>query len=275
MSFSSSLAPRVRSASRLGSLCRPFVSTNRLRAQEEWPQRTPLGDYYETILKNPQPSQFTEKKESPDAVTPEHLPESKKPADPAQEKRIPKRKPGRPPKNPSTTSAKAEPAASADTSPPVPTPPAMTAQEKARIIFGTRLASPDDKAARIANKTTNSSYIAGVLVPPQPQEPDNCCMSGCVNCVWDLFREDMEEWTAKKREAEARLNSHAGSMDADGGGSETNWTSSSVPPVNDAKIAKDLWDDGIFSNVPVGIREFMKQEKRLKEKHELEGTSGG
>ena len=273
MSVPSRLAPRVRSACRLGSISRPFVATTRLRQKEEWPQRTPLGEYYEIIKNNPQPSQFEE--DSPEAVVPEHLPESKKPVDPAQEKRIPKRKPGRPAKNSSTTSAKAEPAPSTGTSPPTPAPPAMTAQEKARIIFGTRLASPDDKAARIANKTTNSSYIAGVLVPPQPQEPDNCCMSGCVNCVWDLYREDMEEWTAKKREAEARLDSHAGSMDADGGGSETSWTPPSGPSVSDAKIAKDLWDDNIFSNVPVGIREFMKQEKRLKEKHELEGTSGG
>src|SRR5687768_17770219 len=52
---------------------------------------------------------------------------------------------------------------------------------------------------------------------PMPEEPDNCCMSGCVNCVWDLFREDMEEYTAKKSEGEARLKA-ASSMDADGGG---------------------------------------------------------
>lgn len=44
--------------------------------------------------------------------------------------------------------------------------------------------------------------------------------------------------------------------------------------VGNAKIAKDLWDDEVYQTVPVGIREFMKQEKRLKERHEREGTSG-
>lgn len=107
-------------------------------------------------------------------------------------------------------------------------------------------------------------------MPPMPEEPDNCCMSGCVNCVWDLFREEMEEYTAKSKEAQARLQA-AKSMDADGGGSQDGLGIN----VGDTKIAKDLWDDDVFKNVPVGIREFMKQEKRLKEQHEREGTSGG
>ncbi len=60
-------------------------------------------------------------------------------------------------------------------------------------------------------------------------------------------------------------------MDDDGGGSETGWEATS----KDGKIAKDFWDDELYKNLPVGIREFMKQEKRLKQKHEREGTTGG
>lgn len=52
-----------------------------------------------------------------------------------------------------------------------------------------------------------------------------------------------------------------GSMDDDGGGSETNWT---------AEEGRDL-----FEGIPVGIREFMRTEKALKEKHQSEGTMGG
>lgn len=136
--------------------------------------------------------------------------------------------------------------------------------------------------------------VAGVLVPPRPEEPDNCCMSGCVNCVWDRFRDDMEDWSSKTQEAERRLaarevgesvgatqesidaasgaadavQSSDMSMDDDGGGSGANWDTGK-------KIAKDLWDEELYKNVPVGIREFMKQEKRLKEKHAREGTLGG
>lgn len=116
----------------------------------------------------------------------------------------------------------------------------------------------------MATRKAQSTYIAGVLVPPRPEEPDNCCMSGCVNCVWDIYREDMEDWSAANKEAQQRLQSAGSSVDADGGGSAVTAT----------KIAKDLWQDDVFENVPVGIREFMKQEKRLREKHEREqGTA--
>jgi hypothetical protein len=107
-------------------------------------------------------------------------------------------------------------------------------------------------------------------------------MSGCVNCVWDLYREDLEEWAAKAAEARASLatqgKSQTGadamrirtpaskvkgggtvtgpaSMDDDGGGSETNWDLGS----------SDSGD--LFASIPVGIREFMRTEKALKERH--------
>jgi hypothetical protein len=161
---------------------------------------------------------------------------------------------------------------------PEPTPPPKTAQEKARIIFGSRLLGPAEQADRLAVKQAKSTYIAGVLVPPRPEEPDNCCMSGCVNCVWDRYRDDMEEWSLMKNEAQSRLETGSGSgsgsrtMDADGRGSGANWK---APVVGNDKIAKDMWDDEVYQGIPVGIKEFMKQEKRLKEKHAREGTLGG
>ena len=110
--------------------------------------------------------------------------------------------------------------------------------------------------------------IAGVLVPPRPEEPDNCCMSGCVNCVWDAYRDDIEEWAAKSAEARrksmiAQGSQLGGSMDDDGGGSETNWD------------GRGEDGEGLFEGVPVGIREFMRTEKVLRERHKREGTSGG
>lgn len=150
------------------------------------------------------------------------------------------------------------------------------ALEKARIVFGSRLAGPGDRRAEIeaASKT-----IAGVLVPPRPTEPDNCCMSGCVNCVWDMYRDEMEEWAAKSAEARAALQaqrakgqgtgmmvseqgtpSHAAvSMDDDGGGSETNWAAGT-----------EAGDGSLFDDIPVGIRQFMMTEKKLRQKHKEE-----
>jgi len=142
---------------------------------------------------------------------------------------------------------------------------------KARIIFGSTTAL-EERKQEIAKSSQN---IAGVLVPPRPEEPDNCCMSGCVNCVWDMYRDEMEEWAEKSAQARAALQaqrqrgkgtgsmvaaeatpSHvATSMDDDGGGSETNWDGG----------LDDVDRDKLFEDIPVGIREFMRTEKKLKQ----------
>ncbi|CAI6340018.1 unnamed protein product [Periconia digitata] len=145
--------------------------------------------------------------------------------------------------------------------------------ERAQKVFGSREKEMAERKKQMEAATQN---IAGVLVPPRPTEPDNCCMSGCVNCVWDMYRDEMEDWAAKSAEARAKVQAQnasrapipagndtaslATSMDDDGGGSETNW----VPNEGNS----DLFDD-----IPVGIREFMRTEKKLKQKHNAERAS--
>ncbi|KAF2199846.1 hypothetical protein GQ43DRAFT_375271 [Delitschia confertaspora ATCC 74209] len=176
--------------------------------------------------------------------------------------------------------SKTQPATETSPTPPPPESLPKTQKEetleKARIVFGSRLAGPGERQAEIHAK---SKMIAGVLVPPRPEEPDNCCMSGCVNCVWDMYRDEMEEWAAKSAEARAALQaqreggkgtetvagepgtaSHvATSMDDDGGGSETNWVA-----------GMEGEEEQLFGDIPVGIRQFMLTEKRLKQKHKEE-----
>jgi hypothetical protein len=211
------------------------------RASTQHPeQANPLGDYYESILSQPLPS---------------------------------------------VASATRQPT----TSSPSTSLPKTDKEEtlaKARVVFGSRLAGPAERRSEIERKST---LIAGVWVPPRPEEPDNCCMSGCVNCVWDRYRDELEEWSTARKAADANLRKEKGlekgrsrrrkdgtglmlgegekgaqhtmtSMDDDGGGSETNW-------------GTDM-DMDLFKGIPVGILEFMKQEKRLKEKHAREGTIG-
>ncbi|KXT11433.1 hypothetical protein AC579_7256 [Pseudocercospora musae] len=161
--------------------------------------------------------------------------------------------------------------------------PMMTEKEKirarARKVFGDRLA---DAAERKRQQESRSQLIAGILVPPKPEEPDNCCMSGCVNCVWERFREELEEYAMKMREArqkqqelrtsgqatgmmgkEAGMPDHVAiSMNDDGGGSETLWDESSGTEA----MAPDP-----LEGIPIGIREFMKTEKKLKQKHKERG----
>ncbi|OCK76640.1 hypothetical protein K432DRAFT_305931 [Lepidopterella palustris CBS 459.81] len=168
------------------------------------------------------------------------------------------------------------------TSPPPESLPKIQKEEtlqKARIVFGSRLAGPAERRAEIQAASRN---YAGVMVPPRPSEPDNCCMSGCVNCVWDVYREELEEWAAKSAEARAALQAKrasgqdTGSMLAEkdaqqhvatstnvGDGSEANWTST-----------LGTGQENLFEHIPVGIREFMRTEKRLRQKPIDEGSVG-
>ncbi|KAI9804852.1 MAG: hypothetical protein M1825_001221 [Sarcosagium campestre] len=168
-----------------------------------------------------------------------------------------------------------------------PPPPPASPESKARVVFGSRLAGPAERRAELASQSIN---VAGVLVPPRPLEPDNCCMSGCVNCVWDRYRDEIEEWAARSAEARTRLTRQrqagqtsgmmgvdegtpahvATSMDDDGGGSEAMWASALAPENLDgagAAAVPSAAADDLFEGIPVGIREFMRTEKRLKEMH--------
>ncbi|KUI70000.1 hypothetical protein VM1G_05314 [Cytospora mali] len=288
-------------------------------------QAMPIGRFYEAILNTPQSVPEVKPEEPASTVKKaQGIPEPEASPEPAKRGRKPKAK-----TEPAATATAgnaptASPAASATetakevadkasslsssasappskgTSPPVPTPPPTESSgaDKAKVVFGTRLAGPTERAERLAQIRSKSHVVAGVIVPPKPEEPDNCCMSGCVNCVWDLYRDEMEEWAAANAEAERRVAAEkaeeAGasapipptplsgpdraatlSMDDDGGGSETNWNVGGAVAQAPGKIAKDFWDEDLYKNVPVGIREFMKQEKKLKEKHIREGTTGG
>lgn len=249
-------------------------------------QAIPVGPYYESILDSARLIPETYPIRPPSSAIPE-------PETPS------KTQPGKKPKTPKADTAKASPPTP---SAPTPTPPPDSPEEKVRVIFGTRLAGPSERAERLAAIKNRSTVIAGVRVPPKPEEPDNCCMSGCVNCVWDLFRDDIEEWAAANQEAERRLRAQeagvgatedsmapraevrvghqeldhgAVSMDDDGGGSSGNWDVGDMGQESDAKLSKDFWDEELYKNIPIGIQEFMKQEKRLKQKHMQDGTVGG
>lgn len=94
------------------------------------------------------------------------------------------------------------------------------------------------------------------------------------SCVWDDYRDDVESWAARLKEAQAKshgggatktpkigfpraeVNAASTSMDDDGGGSEALWQQ----PSGEAD------PDALFQDIPIGIREFMASEKRIRER---------
>ena len=92
--------------------------------------------------------------------------------------------------------------------------------------------------------------MAGVWIPPRPREPDNCCMSGCVNCVLSQFAEDLDEWRVARREAKRRV-ALAAEAGEDG----------ALPPAGAGDGREGMWEG--FEDIPVGLRVFMETEKRL------------
>lgn len=149
-----------------------------------------------------------------------------------------------------STAATLDPKLSPETSVPASASPSPSP----RIVFGSRLAGP---AARKKEGWGDT----------RPQEPDNCCMSGCVNCVWDTYREEVEEWAARQKQRQqlgqaprqaggrnAEVLSKVGSTDNGGVGDLDGMGGINIDP------------DAIFKDLPVGIKEFIATEKRLKER---------
>lgn len=142
-------------------------------------------------------------------------------------------------------------------------------------IFGGRIRG-DQRSSSSRLTRGPPRKIAGITVPDRPPEPDNCCMSGCINCVWELFRDDIKDWDDKRREAAIKINQEPQYADFI-------WPKDFHPPLkylDDSHIPKELLqkkheskvpnksdsdkDDEHWQNVPVAIRVFAEAEKKIK-----------
>lgn len=157
----------------------------------------------------------------------------------------------------------------------------LTAEERISKVFGGRIKGEAPKSSsRVARGEPRN--IAGVMVPEKPLEPDNCCMSGCINCVWELYNDDVKEWNVQRKKAADLLVKKGG-----------RWPDNFYPPVlrlkkdnlplslvekrdkGEIKEANKLEEEEGWGNIPVAIRVFAEMEKKMKAKKAAASLESG
>ena len=72
-------------------------------------------------------------------------------------------------------------------------------------MFGKNVMMPDaalihwnptdrDEARSLGRSLLGHARQHGLSLPAPPEEPTNCCDSGCIGCVWDGFCSDVAYW---------------------------------------------------------------------------------
>lgn len=143
----------------------------------------------------------------------------------------------------------------------------MTAEEKIAKVFGGRIKGETRQSSSRMN-IGQPRMIAGVSVPEKPIEPDNCCMSGCINCVWEMYNDDIKDWNAKRKEAALKLVEKGGVWPADFHPPVQFLPSQNLPGqiAEKAKTSRKELEKESWGNVPVLIKVFAEMEKKMKER---------
>lgn len=157
----------------------------------------------------------------------------------------------------------------------------LTPEERIAKVFGGRIKGEAPRSSSRVDRGEPRN-IAGVIVPEKPLEPDNCCMSGCINCVWELYNDDVKEWNLQRKKAADMLAKKGG-----------RWPEGFYPPVlrlkkdnlplslverrekGGIKEGKMLEEEESWGNVPVAIRVFAEMEKKMKAKKAAASREAG
>ncbi|CUM49231.1 uncharacterized protein AC631_01158 [Debaryomyces fabryi] len=144
----------------------------------------------------------------------------------------------------------------------------ISPEERIAKVFGGRIkGEAPQSSSRV--RVGEPKVIAGITVPDKPTEPDNCCMSGCINCVWELFNDDLKHWNDKRKEASLKLkekggrwpeNFHAPVKYLDRENLPKSLANADISEEN-KKPDLDVWGD-----VPISIKVFVETEKKMKAK---------
>ncbi|KAF3986869.1 hypothetical protein FT663_04181 [Candidozyma haemuli var. vulneris] len=143
----------------------------------------------------------------------------------------------------------------------------LSPEERIRKVFGGRIKGEERQSSSRMN-VGQPRIIAGVTVPDKPKEPDNCCMSGCINCVWELYNDDVKDWNDRRKLAADKLKEQGGLWPADFYPPVKLLNKENIPEelARDPNAEKKSEVDESWGDVPVAIRVFAQTEKRLKAK---------
>ena len=143
-------------------------------------------------------------------------------------------------------------------------------------VFGGSTKTATKSSRRDVSYRSRQKIIAGVKVPARPIEPDNCCMSGCINCVWELFNEDLEEWKEKRHTAALKLNEQKDQGGIGPDGKVVKWpTDWELPPkaldkrfiahrIGERTLEEKNQQAEEIRGMPVGLQVFAMFEKKKK-----------
>lgn len=138
--------------------------------------------------------------------------------------------------------------------------PEQENEKRLADIFGGRLTG--QKASKNSSRYFSNDlfHIAGVTVPMRPTEPDNCCMSGCVNCVWELYNDDLKEYKTQRKLAAEALRRKGGI-----------WPLKYDPPVK--LLDKKNLPEEIRGKSEAEIADYIQQQEALESEDRWESVS--
>jgi hypothetical protein len=91
--------------------------------------------------------------------------------------------------------------------------------------------------------------------------------------VWDAYREEVEEWAARQMERQAQVRIDGGEVD--GRRKEVNSGIGDLDGMRGGGGKYNVDPEEVFRDLPVGIKEFIATEKRLKERESIRSDGGG
>lgn len=142
----------------------------------------------------------------------------------------------------------------------------LTAEEKMLRVFGGGIkGEPPRSSSRITRGKPR--VIAGITVPDKPPEPDNCCMSGCIDCVWERYNEDVRSWRGYRRQAADALKKNGGVWPEDFRPPLRLLDEKNLPePLKGKKRTGEEGEDDTWKGVPISIRVFVETEEKMKQR---------